>query len=170
MTPICEGDCRLGSWWRRSPWASNHSTVWRRLDRSSNQIAPVRPKQVGYTLTPVARTCRLADHIADDITTFERRNLWTGSRRSGELRITTNDMCSFHLLTDVLAGFRRAVSRNHSRHHSVEHVAQSVETRRRRGHSRTYQIALLIGRCVSPIAWAVFAPKQLRRKRASPFG
>src|SRR5262245_60365924 len=88
-----------------------HSTVWRRLGQIEHNLRSrlfLRSKS-GYTLTPCGDDMvRLANRIAEDITTFERRTAGQDLRRSGELRITTNDMVLLHLLTDVLARFRRA--------------------------------------------------------------
>jgi DNA-binding transcriptional LysR family regulator len=44
----------------------------------------------------------------DDILTFERQVTGHDLRPSGELRVTTNDTLLVHLLSDVLAAFRRA--------------------------------------------------------------
>src|SRR5262249_62101459 len=88
-----------------------HSTVWRRLGQIENNLRSrlfVRSK-FGYTLTPRGEDMvRLANRIGEDITTFERRTAGHDLQRSGEVRITTNDMGFLHLLTDLLAGFRPA--------------------------------------------------------------
>jgi len=106
---------------------------------------------------------RLADHISDDITTFERRTAGQDLRRSGELRITTNDMVLLHLLTDVLAGFRRAYPEINSRHHSVEHVAPICRNADADVAIRaTYQeTPSLIGRYIQPHRLARLRRKQL---------
>jgi DNA-binding transcriptional LysR family regulator len=137
-----------------------HSTVWRRLGQIEHNLRSrlfVRSKS-GYTLTPCGEDMvRLADRIAEDITTFERRTAGQDLRRSGELRITTNDMVLLHLLTDVLAGFRRAypeitldiIVSNTLLNLSKRDADVAIRA--------TYQeTRSLIGRYISPIAWAVF--------------
>jgi len=138
----------------------DHSTVWRRLKQIENDLRSrlFNRSKSGYTLTPCGEDMvRLADGIAEDITAFERRTAGQDVRPSGELRITTNDMVLLHLLTDVLAGFRRAypeitldiIVSNTLLNLSKRDADVAIRA--------TYQeTRSLTGRCISPIAWAVF--------------
>jgi DNA-binding transcriptional LysR family regulator len=137
-----------------------HSTVWRRLGQIESNLKSrlFNRSKSGYTLTPCGEDMvRLADRIAEDITTFERRTTGQDLRRSGELRITTNDMVLLHLLTDVLAGFRRAYPKI-TLNIIVSNTLLNLSKRDADVAIRaTYQESgSLIGRCISPIAWAVF--------------
>jgi len=146
-----------------------HSTVWRRLGQIEDNLRSrlfVRSKS-GYTLTPCGEDMVwLANRIAEDITTFERRTAGQDLRQSGELRITTNDMVLLHLLTNVLAGFRRAypeitldiIVSNTLLNLSKRDADVAIRA--------TYQESRsLLGRCISPIAWAVFGANSLEGTR-----
>src|SRR5258708_34290242 len=79
----------------------NHSTVWRRLAQIEHNLRSrlFDRSKSGYTLTSCGEDMeRLADHIADEITTFERRNAGQDLRRSGEVGITTHAHVLLHLL------------------------------------------------------------------------
>jgi DNA-binding transcriptional LysR family regulator len=89
----------------------NHSTVFRRLGQIEHQIGSrlFDRGRTGYTLTACGDDMvRLAERVAEDINAFERRVTGQDLRPSGELRVTANDMVLLHLLTDVLAKFRKA--------------------------------------------------------------
>ena len=89
----------------------NHSTVFRRLGQVEHQLGTrlFERGRGGYALTPCGEDMvRLAERVGEDILAFERRAAGQDLRPAGELRIATNDTVLLHLLTDVLAGFRRA--------------------------------------------------------------
>ena len=88
----------------------NHSTVFRRLGQIERQLASrlFERGRAGYSLTSAGgEMVHLADRMGEDILAYERNVTGRDLRPSGELRITTNDMILLHLLTDVLAEFRR---------------------------------------------------------------
>ncbi len=89
----------------------NHSTVFRRLGQIEQQLGSrlFERRRAGYALTACGEEMvRLAERLGEDITSFERKVTGQDLRPSGELRVTCNDVVLLHLLTDVLAGFRRA--------------------------------------------------------------
>lgn len=89
----------------------NHSTVFRRLGQIEEQLGSrlFERSRIGYELTPCGEEMvKLAARMAEEIVAFERNVAGHDLRPSGELRITTNDTLLVHLLTGVLAGFRRA--------------------------------------------------------------
>src|SRR5215472_17077282 len=89
----------------------NHSTVFRRLGQIEGQLGSrlFERSRAGYALTPCGEEMvRLAERMEEDILTFERQVTGHDLRPSGELRLTTNDTLLVHLLSEVLAAFRRA--------------------------------------------------------------
>src|SRR5438105_9330934 len=89
----------------------NHSTVFRRLAQIEERLGSrlFERSRTGYALTPCGEEMvRLADRMGDDIVAFERKVTGHDLRPSGELRVTTNDTVLVHLLSQVLAAFRRA--------------------------------------------------------------
>lgn len=138
----------------------NHSTVFRRLGQIEEQLGSrlFERGRSGYGLTPSGEEMvRLAERIGDDITAFERKVTGQDLRPSGELRITTNDMVLVHLLTDILAEFRRRY-----REIVLEVVVSNAILNLSR---RDADVAVratymppdtMSGRLVSKIAWAVF--------------
>lgn len=89
----------------------NASTVFRRLGALEDRLGArlFERGRAGYGLTPAGdEMAAIADRMADDIVSFERRVLGQDLAPTGELRVTTNDSLLIHALTDVLAGFRRA--------------------------------------------------------------
>ena len=105
---------------------------------------------------------RLADRMGEEIVTFERKVTGHDLRPSGELRITTNDTVLVHLLSDVLAAFRRAypeivldvVVSNESLNLSKRDADVAVRATDRPPEA-------LIGRRVAGIAWAIFGRLEL---------
>jgi DNA-binding transcriptional LysR family regulator len=138
----------------------NHSTVFRRLGQIERQLASrlFERGRGGYALTSSGEEMvRLADRMGEEILAYERRVTGQDLRPSGELRITTNDLVLLHLLTDVLAGFRRqypeialdVVVSNQLLNLSKRDADIALRA--------TYQAPEgLTGRRVGRIAWAVF--------------
>jgi len=89
----------------------NASTVFRRLGALEERLGArlFERGRAGYGLTPAGdEMSAIADRMADDIVSFERRVLGQDLAPTGELRVTTNDSLLIHGLTDVFASFRRA--------------------------------------------------------------
>jgi DNA-binding transcriptional LysR family regulator len=91
--------------------AVNASTVFRRLGALEERLGArlFERGRAGYGLTPAGEEmAAIATKMGDDIVAFERRVSGQDLAPAGELRVTTNDSLLIHMLTDVLAGFRRA--------------------------------------------------------------
>ncbi|TCT05557.1 LysR family transcriptional regulator [Aquabacter spiritensis] len=89
----------------------NHSTVFRRLNALEGALGTrlFERARTGYAPTPTGEEMvRLAERMSDEVASVERRITGRDLRPSGELRITTNDTILVHLLTPILASFRRA--------------------------------------------------------------
>lgn len=140
----------------------NHSTVFRRLGQVEHELGSrlFERSRGGYALTPCGEEMvRLAERMGEDIVTFERKVTGHDLRPSGELRITTNDTLLTHLLTDVLAAFRRAypdivldlVVSNQSLNLSKRDADVAVRATDRPPEA-------LVGRRVVGIAWAIYGP------------
>lgn len=89
----------------------NHSTVFRRLGALEHQLGVrlFERARNGYVPTSTGEEMvRLAGRMGDEVLAVERRITGQDLRPSGELRVTTNDTFLVHLLTPILAGFRRA--------------------------------------------------------------
>jgi len=143
----------------------NHSTVFRRLAQIEERLGSrlFERSRGGYALTPCGEEMvRLADRMGEEIVTFERKVTGHDLRPSGELRITTNDTVLVHLLSDVLAAFRRAypeivldvVVSNESLNLSKRDADVAVRATDRPPEA-------LIGRRVAGIAWAIFGRLEL---------
>ena len=112
---------------------------------------------------------RLAERMGEDIVAFERKATGHDLRPSGELRITTNDTLFVHLLSDVLAAFRRAyaeiildvVVANEVLNLSKRDADVAVRATDRPPEA-------LIGRRVAEIGWAIFGPAQLAGQSFDP--
>jgi DNA-binding transcriptional LysR family regulator len=141
----------------------NHSTVFRRLGQVEHELGSrlFERNRGGYALTPCGEEMvRLAERMDEDIVTFQRRVTGHDLRPSGELRITTNDTLVTHLLTGVLAAFRRAypdivlelVVSNQSLNLSKRDADVAV-----RATDRPPDV--LVGRRVVGIGWAIHGPK-----------
>lgn len=89
----------------------NHSTVFRRLGDIEKRLgAPLFERhRTGYGLTPAGEEMvALAERMERDVTDFTRKLAGQALTPSGEVRVTTNDTLLVHLLTPVLAAFRRS--------------------------------------------------------------
>ncbi|MEP9366532.1 LysR family transcriptional regulator [Xanthobacter sp. VNH20] len=89
----------------------NHSTVFRRLGTLEATLGTrlFERARSGYAPTPTGEEIvRLADRMAEEITSVERRITGQDLRPSGELRVTTNDTLLVHLLTPIFASFHAA--------------------------------------------------------------
>jgi DNA-binding transcriptional LysR family regulator len=139
----------------------NHSTVFRRLGQVEHQLGSrlFERNRGGYALTPCGEEMvRLAERMDEDIVTFQRKVTGHDLRPSGELRVTTNDTLLTHLLTGVLAAFRRAypdivldlVVSNQSLNLSKRDADVAVRATDRPPEA-------LVGRRVVGIGWGVFA-------------
>ena len=140
----------------------NHSTVFRRLGQVEHQLGSriFERNRVGYALTPCGEEMvRLAERMDEDIVTFQRQVTGHDLRPSGELRITTNDTLLTHLLTGVLAAFRRAypdivldlVVSNQPLNLSKRDADVAVRATDRPPEA-------LVGRRAGGIAWAIHGP------------
>jgi DNA-binding transcriptional LysR family regulator len=88
----------------------NHSTVFRRLKQIEEAVgtALFEKHRAGYTLTaPGEEVAALAARIDDDVNGVMRKLAGREVTPAGELRVTTNDTLLVHLLTPLLADFRR---------------------------------------------------------------
>ncbi|NNM71696.1 LysR family transcriptional regulator [Enterovirga aerilata] len=88
----------------------NHSTVFRRLGQIEAALGAklFERHRSGYTPTPVGEEMvSLASRLEADITGFTRRLAGNEIAAAGDLRVTTNDSLLVHLLTPILARFRR---------------------------------------------------------------
>lgn len=150
----------------------NHSTVFRRLAQIEQRLGSrlFERSRGGYALTPCGEEMvRLAERMGEDIIAFERKATGHDLRPSGELRITTNDTLFVHLLSDVLAAFRRAhaeiildvVVANEALNLSKRDADVAVRATDRPPEA-------LIGRRVAEIGWAIFGPAQLAGKPFDP--
>ncbi len=150
----------------------NHSTVFRRLGQIE-QILGSRlfdRNRTGYALTPCGEEMvGLAARMGEEIVAFRRKVAGHDLRPSGELRITTNDTMLVHLLTGILAGFRRkypeiildVVASNSALNLSKRDADVAVRATDRPPET-------LIGRRLAGIAWAVFAPEALAPQDFDP--
>jgi DNA-binding transcriptional LysR family regulator len=150
----------------------NHSTVFRRLAQIEHRLGArlFERGRGGYALTPCGEEMvRLAERMGDDIVAFERKATGHDLRPSGELRVTTNDTLFVHLLSDVLAAFRRA----HPEIILDVVVANEVLNLSKRDADVAVRATdrppeALIGRRVAEIGWAIFGPAQLAGKPFDP--
>jgi DNA-binding transcriptional LysR family regulator len=143
----------------------NHSTVFRRLGQIESQLGSrlFERSRAGYALTPCGEAMvQLAERMDEDIHTFERQVTGHDLRPSGELRITTNDTLLVHLLSEVLAAFRRSypeitldvVVANHPLNLSKRDADVALRATDR-------PIETLVGRRLAGIGWAIYAPASL---------
>jgi len=150
----------------------NHSTVFRRLAHIEERLGSrlFERSRGGYALTPCGEEMvRLADRMGEEIVTFERKVTGHDLRPSGELRITTHDTVLVHLLSDVLAAFRRAypeivldvVVSNEPLNLSKRDADVAVRATDRPPEA-------LIGRRIAGIAWAVFGRAELAKEPFDP--
>lgn len=152
--------------------AVNHSTVFRRLAQIEHGLGSrlFERSRAGYALTPCGEEMvRLAERMGEDVVTFERKVKGHDLRPSGELRVTTNDTLLVHLLSEVLAAFRRAypdialdlVVSNQSLNLSKRDADVAVRATDRPPES-------LVGRRLAGIAWAIHGPVALADQPFDP--
>ena len=88
----------------------NHSTVFRRLGQIEDALGTLlfERHRTGYVLTPAGEEMvELASRLDDDITAFTRKLAGREIAPAGELRVTSNDSLTIHLLTPLFARFCR---------------------------------------------------------------
>ncbi len=138
----------------------NHSTVFRRLGALEAQLGTrlFERARSGYAPTPTGEEMvRLAERMAEEVVSVERRITGRDLRPTGELRITTNDTMLVHLLTPILASFRRTypeiqldvVISNQSLSLTKRDADVAVRASDRPGDT-------LVGRRLSAIAWGIY--------------
>lgn len=140
--------------------AVNHSTVFRRLGALERQLGTrlFERSRNGYAPTPTGEEMvRLAERMSEEIAAVERRITGQDLRPSGELRITTNDTLLVHLMTPVLASFRRSfpeiqldvVVSNQSLNLTKRDADVALRASDRPGDT-------LVGRRLATIAWGIY--------------
>lgn len=150
----------------------NHSTVFRRLGALEEQLGArlFERARSGYVPTATGEEMvRLAERMADEVLSVERRITGQDLRPSGELRVTTNDTLLVHMLTPVFASFLKAypeirldvVISNQSLSLSKRDADIAIRASDRPGDT-------LVGRRMASIAWAVYA--RADRAPATPLG
>lgn len=150
----------------------NHSTVFRRLAQIEHRLGSrlFERRRSGYVLTPCGEEMvGLAERMDEDIVAFERKVTGHDLRPSGELRVTTSDTLLVHLLSPLLAGFRRAypeivldvVVANEPLNLSKRDADIAVRATDRPPEA-------LIGRRVAGIAWAIHGPADLAGQPFDP--
>jgi len=138
----------------------NHSTVFRRLGALEGSLGArlFERSRSGYAPTATGEEMvRLAEKMAEEIVAVERRITGQDLRPSGELRITTNDTLLVHLMTPILASFRRAYPEihldvlisNQSLSLSKRDADVAIRASERPGDT-------LVGRRVASIAWGIY--------------
>ena len=88
----------------------DHSTVFRRLNQieAGLGVRLFERLRTGYVPTPAGEEIiAVAERLDGEITSLTRRLSGREPEPSGELRVTTNDSLLIHLLTPMLARFRR---------------------------------------------------------------
>lgn len=138
----------------------NHSTVFRRLTNLEALIGVrlFERHRAGYIPTPLAEEMfTISERWADDIASLGRLLMGCAHSPAGELRITTNDTLLVHLLTPILAGFKKEYPNI-----SLDIILSNQSLNLSR---RDADIAIratdnppetLVGRRLSTIAWAIY--------------
>jgi DNA-binding transcriptional LysR family regulator len=138
----------------------NHSTIFRRLGTLEAGLGTrlFERARAGYAPTAAGEEMvRVAERMADEIVTLERRITGQDLRPSGDLRVTTNDTLLMHLLTPLLVEFRR--------HYPEIRLEILVSNASLNLSKRDADVAVratahppetLIGRRVAAIGWAVY--------------
>lgn len=150
----------------------NQSTVFRRLGAMEDRLGArlFERSRTGYALTAAGEEMvRLAERMDEDIVDFERRLTGQDLRPQGELRVTTNDTLVVHLLTPILASFRRrypeisldVVIGNQSLNLSKRDADVAI---RATGNPPE----TLVGRRLATIPWAVYAAESMGLKNLDP--
>lgn len=150
----------------------NASTVFRRLGALEERLGArlFERSRVGYAPTPAGeQMVALATRMADDIIEFERRLTGQDLRPEGELRVTTNDTLLVHLLTPILAGFRRAYPGIRL---DVVVGNQALNLSRRDAdvaiRATSDPPETLVGRRLTQIPLAIYAARSLKIERLDP--
>ncbi|HSI41575.1 MAG TPA: LysR family transcriptional regulator [Xanthobacteraceae bacterium] len=143
----------------------NHSTIFRRLGTLEASLGTrlFERARAGYAPTAAGEEMvRVAERMADEIVTLERRITGQDLRPSGDLRVTTNDTLLMHLLTPLLVDFRR--------HYPEIRLEILVSNASLNLSKRDADVAVratahppetLIGRRVAAIGWAVYGRPEL---------
>src|SRR5215470_7994000 len=150
----------------------NHSTVFRRLGQIEKRLGSrlFERSRAGYALTPCGEEMvRLAERMDEDILSFERQVTGHDLRPSGELRLTTNDTLLVHLLSEILAAFRRAypeitldvVISNQSLNLSKRDADVALRATDR-------PVETLVGRRLASLAWAMYGLASLKGSKFDP--
>jgi len=143
--------------------------VFRRLGALERQLGTrlFERSRNGYAPTPTGEEMvRLAERMSEEIAAVERRITGQDLRPSGELRITTNDTLLVHLMTPVLASFRRSfpeiqldvVVSNQSLNLTKRDADVALRASDRPGDT-------LVGRRLATIAWGIVWAQRCCRDR-----
>ena len=142
----------------------NHSTVFRRLGALEEQLGTklFERSRTGYAPTAAGEEMmQLAMRMNQDITDFERRVAGRDVKPAGELRVTTNDAFTTHLLTPMFATFCRAypdirlevIIANQSLNLSKRDADVAIRATAKPAEN-------LVGRRITTLQWAAYAPKR----------
>lgn len=88
----------------------DHSTLYRRLGQIEQAVGTplFERRRVGYVPTPAGEEMALlGGRVGEEIAGFTRKLAGREATPSGELRVATNDTLLVHLLTPLLARFRK---------------------------------------------------------------
>lgn len=142
----------------------NPSTVFRRLGEAEAALGAklFERHRTGYALTAAGEEmAALAERFDEEATAFSLRLAGRAVQPSGELRITTNDTLLVHLLTPLLAAFRRqcvditldVVLSNQALNLSKRDADIAVR-------ATDAPPETLVGRRAATIAWAIYAARE----------
>jgi DNA-binding transcriptional LysR family regulator len=138
----------------------NGSTVFRRLGQMEKRLGVklFERHRTGYLPTPAgAEIVALAARMEDDVAVLSLKLAGDAPSPSGEIRITTNDTLLLHLLTPILANFRR--------HHPSMRLDVVLSNEALNLSRRDADVAIratdeppenLLGRRVSALGWAIY--------------
>ncbi|MFK8253548.1 LysR family transcriptional regulator [Ancylobacter terrae] len=143
----------------------NHSTIFRRLGSLEEALGTrlFERARTGYAPTAAGEEMvRVAERMAEEIVTLERRITGQDLRPSGDLRVTTNDTLLMHLLTPLLVDFRKAypdirleiIVSNASLNLSKRDADVAVR-------ATQHPPETLIGRRTASIRWAVYSRPEM---------
>lgn len=143
----------------------NHSTVFRRINAVEEALGTrlFERGRAGYALTPAGEEMvALAERMAGDIVSFERKVAGRDVKPSGELRVTTNDTLMVYLLTPVFASFLKTcpdirldiVVSNATLNLSKRDADVAIR-------ASTTPPETLVGRKVCPAVWGLYGPPAL---------
>ena len=138
----------------------NHSTVFRRLGQIEATLGTrlFDRHRSGYVPTPAGEEMiALAEGFRDNVDAFTRKLAGGEIVPAGDLRVTTNDSLLIHLITPLLAGFRSAYPEIRL---EVILTNQALNLSKRDAdvaiRATDSPPETLVGRRVSPIAWALY--------------